>query len=197
MFDITFDVDGVIIDEIRYVCEKHNIPYDNIKYFHITECVDEGLITREQAEVIKSSFVDEKNYRLAGLEKGADELEWIAQNSTFHINSLSCSDAVRDFKRQLFTELIPSADLNLTLISSNAEKDTYNKEVLKTDIFVEDRAETLVDKQGTYILGYLIDRPWNKLLDTSKYPNIRRVASLQAAIQFIKSDILRNMKVNV
>lgn len=62
---------------------------------------------------------------------------------------------------------------------------------------MEDRAETLVDKQGTYILGYLIDRPWNKFLDTSKYPNIRRVASLQAAIQFIKSDILRNMKVNV
>lgn len=197
MFDITFDVDGVIIDEIRYICEKHNIPYDNIKHFHITECADKGLITREQAEIIKNSFVDEKNYRLAGLQKGADELEWIAQNSTFHINSLSCSDAVRDFKRQLFTELIPSADLNLTLISSNAEKDTYNKEVLKTDIFVEDRAETLVDKQGTYILGYLIDRPWNKFLDTSKYPNIRRVVSLQAAIQFIKSDILRNMKVNV
>lgn len=197
MFDITFDVDGVIIDEVRYICEQHNIPYENIKYFHITECADEGLITREQAEIIKSSFVDEKNYRLAGLQNGADELEWVAQHSAFHINSLSCSDEVREFKRQLFRKLIPSADLNLTLISSNAEKGTYDKQVFKTDIFVEDRAETLLDKQGTYVLGYLIDRPWNKFLDTSKYPNIRRVPSLQVAIQFIKSDILRNMKIYV
>lgn len=194
MFDITFDVDGVIIDEIKYVCEKNNIPYNNIKDFHITKCVEDGLITKEQGDIIIKSFTKESNYRLAGLETGAARLEWIARNSKFHINSLSCSEEVREFKKTLLSRLIPSAELNLTLIGAEVGKDKYDKKVKRTDIFVEDRAETLVDKQDTFVLGYLIDRPWNKWLDTSKYPNIRRVQSLNAAVQFIQDDIRRNSK---
>lgn len=185
MKKVTFDLDGVVIPNVEKSCELYGIDFDKITTYRIDSC---ELLTEEEKRQIKFGFGSVDAFIYSGVSQGAEHLEKLAQNCILHINSLSCNNDIKEYKRELLKMLIPSLlEENLTL---GVYSDFIVKEIEKTDIVVEDCLENLVENYDTFEKAYLIDHLYNRDRDLSQYPKIVRVNDLEHCIDKILNEDL-------
>lgn len=186
MVKVTFDLDGVVIPNVEKSCELFGIDFNKITTYRIDNC---ELLTEEEKTQIKQGFTQAEVFRYSGISYGSECIERLAQKCELHINSLCGSDEVREYKRELLKELIPS--LNFENVNFGDCGEFVVKVIDKTDIVVEDCLENLLDNYETFNRAYLIDHLYNRDVNISEYPKIIRVPNLKHAINRILEEDLR------
>lgn len=172
---VIFDLDGVIIKNIEKICRVYDIDFRKIKNYSIRKCSE---LTDKEIELIISKFADAEMFD--ELYDGAEKLKYVNERHDLHINSLSCSAEVAEFKRKLLKSLIPDIQDDGMVLS--VIDDHLSKELDECDIVVEDCFENLMKNYTKFSKAYLINRPYNIDICLDGLDKIHRCESLDSCI---------------
>ena len=178
---VTFDLDEVIIEQLQYVlrCIGKNI--NDVTSYNIKNV--DGLSENEKKLII-ASFYNADTFKRA--YKHSDVLNRIAIDNDVIINSFSCNTDVANYKAHwINSDLRNIKPENITLDILTPSKNGA-KCIGKTDVYVEDCLENLLNNVGKYKVGILIDKPYNKCCGLNYY-NIHRVKDVYEAERLINT----------
>ena len=181
------DIDGVIIDIVSVMRQRFldlyyvDLPYDRISKYKIEECTE---LTDDQVK-----FVVEESLSKTDLPIYSDADLYVNQymqtNEVIFITSRN-----RRNSNETFLNLAKFFPLNKfsVLFEGIFTKANFIKR-LNIDFFVEDRIDTVIDIviKNPECKVLLMDRPWNKSLDTNMFKNITRVKGWKEIIEIIET----------
>ena len=178
---VTFDLDGVIIEQLPYVLKHIGKNINDVTSYYIKNI---DSLSENEKKLIMASFHNADTFKRA--YKHSDVLNRIAMNNEVIINSFSCNADVANYKACWINSDIRNVKPENIILDIMTTGKNVVKFIGKTDVYVEDCLENLLNNVGKYKVVILIDKPYNKCCGLNHY-NIHRVKDVYEAERLINT----------
>ena len=187
---IVFDVDDILWDLNGYICKKHNIPFENIREFHIHD--NKETLTERQQEILIAEYAKADIYHNLDFYPAAYSIKDLPADVSICTNTLT--GKVADVKRlRLKNELgIAQPDITVNVITVGQAK----KKKLPENVtyFVDDSPYNIMQSHAKE--NILMRKPWNITDNARKLmqgKNYRYFDTLDEIVDYLKNKIVTNL----